>query len=632
MKYRREIDGLRALAVLPVILFHAGFDTFRGGFVGVDVFFVISGYLITSIIIYEKRAGIFSLKKFYERRARRILPVLYLMIAVCIAIAWVWLLPNDMLDFSKSIASVSVFGSNIYFWKNSNYFDGAAEFKPLLHTWSLAVEEQYYLLFPIFLVITWKFGKKWVISLLFLVSVISLAMAHWLSFNQPITAFYLLPTRGWELLVGVFAAFFLVEKSDLIIPNSVKNILSIIGLVFILYAVFFYDKSIPFPSLYTLVPTFGTALIILCASPINYVGKVLSNKVLVGLGLISYSAYLWHQPLFAFARHRSFADINLISSLFLSVASFVIAYFSWRFVEQPFRRRNGFSGAKIFFAATFGMIIFLIFALVSYLSNGFTGRYDIKDKYLAELTSIVGPYVGARFNQLNHRSFDLGDDRKKILIIGDSFGMDFVNALFEVGLQNQIQISTHHISADCGNLYLYQSFENLISDEDRAKCSTYAFNGHWYENYSVKKLLSEADIVILASAWRNWQAELLSKSVSNIEHDFNAKVIVVGTKNFGVVNIKSLLEKDHFQRISIINEINKEQIKVNNHLRSTFRLEKFIDSSELLCGSGDFCKLFTDNGMLISYDGGHLTPDGAKYFGTKLLENPLIKDLITKDK
>lgn len=178
MDYRREIDGLRALAVVPVILFHAGFDMFSGGFVGVDVFFVISGYLITTIILAELEQNKFSIVNFYERRARRILPALFFVMLVCIPFAWFWLLPSDMMDFSQSLIAVSVFASNILFWHQSGYFDTAAELKPLLHTWSLAVEEQYYVLFPLFLVLVWKLDKRWILVMLGLAFVTSLAVAQ----------------------------------------------------------------------------------------------------------------------------------------------------------------------------------------------------------------------------------------------------------------------------------------------------------------------------------------------------------------------------------------------------------------------------------------------------------------------
>ncbi len=178
MDYRREIDGLRALAVLPAILFHAGFETFSGGFVGVDVFFVISGYLIATIILAELEQDKFSIVNFYERRARRILPALFLVMFVCIPFAWLWLLPSDMKDFSQSLVAVSVFASNILFLRESGYFDTAAELKPLLHTWSLAVEEQYFVIFPLFLMLTWRLGKRWLLILLATVLVTSFAIAQ----------------------------------------------------------------------------------------------------------------------------------------------------------------------------------------------------------------------------------------------------------------------------------------------------------------------------------------------------------------------------------------------------------------------------------------------------------------------
>ena len=206
--YRREIDGLRALAVVPVILFHAGFRAFSGGYVGVDVFFVISGYLITSLIIAEKALGTFSLARFYERRARRILPALFVVMAVCIPVAWLCLLPSDMEAFSKSLVAVSVFASNVLFYRESGYFAADAELKPLLHTWSLAVEEQYYVLYPLFLLAAWRFGRKWVVASIAIVALFSLALAQWGAFNSPAATFFLLPTRGWELLAGALIAFY----------------------------------------------------------------------------------------------------------------------------------------------------------------------------------------------------------------------------------------------------------------------------------------------------------------------------------------------------------------------------------------------------------------------------------------
>ena len=212
VKYRAEIDGLRALAVLPVILFHADFELFSGGFVGVDVFFVISGYLITTIIISEMTEGKFSIINFYERRARRILPALFFVMFACIPFAWMWMLPSQMKDFSQSLIAVSLFASNILFWRESGYFDAAAEEKPLLHTWSLAVEEQYYVLFPIFLILAWRFGKNRVFWMIVVIAAISLLLSELGWRKQPAANFYLAPTRAWELFAGSIAAFIVQEQ------------------------------------------------------------------------------------------------------------------------------------------------------------------------------------------------------------------------------------------------------------------------------------------------------------------------------------------------------------------------------------------------------------------------------------
>lgn len=192
MHYRQEINGLRAVAVLSVIFYHAGFSPFGGGYVGVDVFFVISGYLITSIIVAETQAGTFSIRRFYERRARRILPALFLVMLFCIPFAWLWLLPSDLEDFAKSLMAVSVFSSNILFWSESGYFDTAADLKPLLHTWSLAVEEQFYLVFPLLILAAWRFSKKIIVTIITVIAILSFALAQWGSLHNPVGAFYLI--------------------------------------------------------------------------------------------------------------------------------------------------------------------------------------------------------------------------------------------------------------------------------------------------------------------------------------------------------------------------------------------------------------------------------------------------------
>ena len=328
MKYRPEVDGLRALALIPVILFHAGFEMFGGGFVGVDVFFVVSGYLITCIILNELQQGTFSLIKFYERRARRILPALFFMMFITMPFAWFWLLPSDLQAFGQSLISVVTFSSNVFFWFESGYFDVSAELKPLLHTWTLAVEEQFYIFFPIFLIIVWRYFRKYVLAIFILIFLISLLLAQWASVyaTHPKIisgSYYLLPTRGWELLAGGAVALYMKKKAH-VTSMIVNQLMSVIGLALILYSVLFFDEKTPFPSFYTVMPVLGASLIILCCTAKTWVYWLLSSKVMVGIGLISYSLYLWHQPIFAFAQHRLLGDV---SCFFFRFTLFVVTFY-----------------------------------------------------------------------------------------------------------------------------------------------------------------------------------------------------------------------------------------------------------------------------------------------------------------
>lgn len=374
MHYRAEIDGLRAIAVLPVILFHAGFTAFSGGFVGVDIFFVISGYLITSIILSEMEQGKFSIVNFYERRARRILPALFFVMAATLPFAWMWLIPSEFKDFSKSIVAVMLFSSNILFWQTSGYFDTAVESKPLLHTWSLAVEEQYYVLFPILLLVAWRFGRRNLAALLLVLVIASLMLAQYTTTMEPDASFYLLPTRGWELGIGALAALYMKKSERVELARGWSEALAMLGLLLIAASIFVYDENTPFPSAYTLAPTIGTALIILYCRPATLAGWLLTRRAMVGIGLVSYSAYLWHQPLFALARQRSAHEPGLLTFTVLGVLSLVLGYLSWRYVEAPFRDRSRIGKSRVFSLSAVGMAVFLCIGLAGYQTNGFRER------------------------------------------------------------------------------------------------------------------------------------------------------------------------------------------------------------------------------------------------------------------
>ena len=379
MNYRREVDGLRAVAVLPVIFYHAGFAGFSGGFVGVDVFFVISGYLITGVLLGELRSGSFSFLGFYERRARRILPALFFVVLVSLPLAWLAMLPPDLKLFSASVTAVPAFASNFFFYRTSGYFDPSADLNPLLHTWSLAVEEQYYLLYPLLLAVVWRLGLRALVVTLAAGLVISLAAAHWTAASHPYFGFYLLPTRGWELLLGAFVALDVFNTSHVAkVPGRVREMLAVLGVLAIFVSVAIFNERTPSPSLYTLIPTVGTALILAMATPPTLTGRFLGHRILVGIGLISYSAYLWHHPLFAFAKHWSLDPPTPVVFALLSAASLALAFFSWKYVETPFRERHRFTRRQIFSVATAVGVALAAVGALGVAANGFETYYYTK--------------------------------------------------------------------------------------------------------------------------------------------------------------------------------------------------------------------------------------------------------------
>ena len=497
MKYRAEIDGLRALAVVPVILFHAGFELFRGGFVGVDVFFVISGYLITTILIEDMENNRFSLLNFYERRARRILPALFFVMLVCLPFSWMWMLPSQMENFSKSLIAVSLFASNILFWREDNrYFDGTEEEKPLLHTWSLAVEEQYYVLFPIFFFLAWRYGKNRVFWMIFVMASISFMISEWgwrnKAININVANFYLAPTRAWELFSGSIAAF-IVHKRGV----RKNDTLSLIGLIAIIFAIFAYDETTPFPSIYTLVPVAGVVLLVLFAEKESLVARILSTKSFVGVGLISYSAYLWHQPLFAFARIRLPNEPSDLLMIILSGLSLILAVASWKYIEKPFRRRFFLKRKYIFLISLIGIVTFIGVGLAGHLNNGFAKRLNDRDIIFK---NALFNNVTEIFNESNQKNSFSNDKRKKLLIIGDSYAKDFLEAVSTSFGENLRQL-------DIVFLAIPRRCKNVLANTPLLFDSIFLSDKHCFDskgrigNKEWDNLIGDADLVIVRSFW-----------------------------------------------------------------------------------------------------------------------------------
>jgi peptidoglycan/LPS O-acetylase OafA/YrhL len=350
LKYRPEIDGLRALAVLPVILFHAGFDWLSGGFLGVDIFFVISGFLITSILVNQLASDRFSLVRFYERRARRILPVLYVMMLTCLPVAYVAMPPEQFGGLAESIGAVSFFVSNIYFWQELDYFSTASELLPMIHTWSLGVEEQYYLIFPLLLLGIYRYMRRCLLPLLFIIALVSVAAAELGSSRYGIATFYLLPFRAWELLLGSCGALVSLKAAGQ--PRILRELLSSLGLILIGYALLNQSEETPTPSLATLAPVGGALLIILFARADTFLGRALAASSVVWIGQASYSLYLWHQPVFSFARLNGISFDHPGTVVALIILVFALSACTLHYVERPFRNQS-FLSTRTVFACTF---------------------------------------------------------------------------------------------------------------------------------------------------------------------------------------------------------------------------------------------------------------------------------------
>ena len=369
--YRPDIDGLRAVAVLGVILFHAGIPL-HGGYVGVDVFFVISGYLITQIILRETKEKRFSLKNFWLRRIRRILPAATFVTITTLCVGYFILDPTSFSSLGKSAIAQAIMIANVFFWRSSGYFSESSELQPLLHTWSLSVEEQFYVVFPVLLVFLLR-RNRWTLSVLVIASLASFAISVWGVSSHPSATFYLLPTRAWELAAGALLA---ILEPRLRIQGIPKELAAASGLAAILIAIVFFSEETPFPGPAALLPVAGTVLLIAANrdAPTS-IGRVLSFKPAIAIGLASYSLYLWHWPVLVFSKHI-LIEQSWISILVAMVMTGFLSYISWRFVEIPFRSSSRLRSPRAAFS--FGVLAsstVIVTGLLIWFTKGVPSRF-----------------------------------------------------------------------------------------------------------------------------------------------------------------------------------------------------------------------------------------------------------------
>ena len=610
MTYRHEIDGLRAVAVLSVILSHAGVGWMPGGFAGVDAFFVISGFLISGIISRDLEQGRFTFRNFYARRARRILPALFFMLSSVSILAWLTLSPSQIQEISGSVFFSVLSLSNFYFIDFVDYFAPSAEYIMLLHTWSLGVEEQFYLLFPLIAFVVYRnLGKSgfWAVVLILLVA--SFAISEWGWRNEPRANYFFSPSRFWEILLGAVAAFWCSSRE-----TKGNDALAALGLAALCLTFFIYDDSILFPSYYALAPTIGTVLVLTYARGSTMTAKLLQYRPLRSVGLISFSAYLWHQPVFVFARLDGYETSKPLTSVALIAVILLLSALSWRFVEQPFRTTQtsvSLWRAPVLWMTAVGLTAL---SLVGYFTSLPLLRFNEADQRLLSITRLDANYYQRDIdNPYIRLPFTKQDPRPKVAFIGDSYGRDFMNVLNEVQILEDLDASVWTISSKCAPFFLRKTDQELRNIWDTIDCVDY----DRYKSPEMLAAVAAADVILLASRWEPWQLPYIVDTVKNIGVISDAPILLVGSKNFGSVLTRRLLRMPASQRPTFRSDPDEDLIITNDLLKQIDGVT-FFNIVGALCDPNGGCPQVTQTGRLISQDGGHLTRSGAVAVGRAL--------------
>ncbi|KOC87452.1 hypothetical protein NG42_20435 [Winslowiella iniecta] len=595
MKYRSDIDGLRAIAIIPVLLFHAGFTSFSGGYIGVDIFFVISGFLITSILLRDMSLKTYSITDFYERRIRRIFPALFAVLLFVLLVSPFALLPEEYEFLPKEIIGTLLFISNIVSWRKSGYFSTDSEERPLLHTWSLGVEEQFYIFAPIILFIILIKFKRSPGPFLIFAFICSFLLSVFLTSIKPTAAFYLLPTRAWELIAGSLLALNIFPKIE---KGYIKESISLIGLICILYSVFSFGSGTVFPGYAAALPVFGSMCIIYAAER-TLTGKLLSLKPVVFIGLISYSLYLWHWPLIVF-----FKDWNLLGAdygrLMVIVISLIAAYFSWRFIEKPFRNRAAFPPKKLYTASACGLSLLLLVTAMTFMMSGWPGRFSEQTlRYVSAHEDSSPAREHCHFDRGVPKTSDychFGTGTPSVAVWGDSHGAELSKAL------GNNDINVYEIT--------YSACPPALNYQLKSRPSCMAHNDRVNEFLKNNK---DINVVIMAARYQvypNYFYDNLNKTAMGlISH--GKKVIIVGPVPTPGVDVPTTLARGR----------NPEFIFKNPAIEN---INKYIDPkvirfmpSSIIC-KDDKCNMLL-NGKPLLFDDNHLSMSSADYMAKRLI-------------
>ncbi len=603
--YRPDIDGLRALAILPILLLHCGVTRLRGGFVGVDIFFVISGYLITAIMVRDIAMGRFSIARFYRHRIVRILPALLTMMTVTLVIGCVLLLPNQLRDLGRSAAATSVFGSNVYFYLTSDYFAAASDAKPLVHTWSLAVEEQFYLLYPLFLWLLRDVSRRRLAWILAALALVSFAVGGWLALYRPSAGFFLLPARIWELSLGALVA---LGAAPTIARRWLRNGLCMSAVVVIAGCCVAVSGGWPFPVPFALPPAVAAAILIAYGRD-GPTARLLGAWPLRVIGLISYPAYLWHRPIIAFYQARHGSTPSPIETVLLFVATLAVAWASYALVERPSTRRWRIGEGLIPHMVALASLAAMAMAGLSIAASADSIR--VLPPRLALAASYLGwdTTAGGKRQFATDRCFALptgrpfapdclrlSPARPNVALFGDSHGAHFSQALHEFAPGANIVQAT---AAGCRPLLHGKGLSGCRATMDLA--------------FSALDF-SHVDTVILSGRWLDFEQPALLETIRWLRAR-GTHVLVIGPSveydaELPVLIVRSTREHDArlADRYRLADRIALDRAMAAPVRAAGAEYASAIDSE---CPHGH-CPLTTANGTPIHFDHSHFTPAGAR--------------------